>query len=342
MTSSERQPESQLEQADAATDAPKVPEDAQVNPNSPFYASKELKAMLAKQHGDVYEVNEDVFFRPQCLRGTSTTKLTESSTEWDRRWASLDAYIANEQEEEQKKADAKLALDQHPVKDATRKRLEDDYKLRQDNCSKQVKIREIFGPDSPYHPNQLVGRQHLPPVGLCQQELLYKLACKISDMKDLHKMGFLKMDPYEFVRWRVNRSLANQLPNAVATGVKLITGIIRALGDPNVTKRGLRRLKVDALFREAVILAAAYGGRLGAFKKRGNESRGDEIRPATNVFSGGTGRKRRLRAELKANAGSSQAGIAAHFQPRGPKKQVSEAGAYGGVNQWRAQKLQRK
>lgn len=299
--------------------------------------------MLAKKHEEVYEVNEDtkLYFRPQCLRGTSTARLTESSPEWDHKWASLDAYIANEADEEQRKADAKHELDMHPTKDVTRKRLKEMYKLHQDNCSKQIKIREIFGANSPspYHPNQLVASQHLPLQGLCQQELLYKLACKISDMQDLHKLGFLTMDPYDFVRWRINRTLADRLPNVVAPGARFTTGIIRALGDPNVTKSGLRRGKVDAVFREAVILAAAHGGRLGSFKERSGENEA-----ATNLPGGRTWRKRRLRAELKLNSGF-QGKIPAHFQPctskirpiRGPG-----SGSYGGVNQWRAAKTQCK
>lgn len=343
LTFDEPQPERQAqpEQVTPALDVTKVPGGAKTNPKSPFYVSKDLKELLAKKHEEVYEVNQDtkLYFRPQCLRGTSTVRLTESSPDWDHKWASLDAYLANEGDEEQRKADAKHALDTHTIKDATRKRLKEEYKFHQDNCSKQIKIREIFGPDSPYHPNQIVASQHLPLQGLCQQELLYKLACKISDMKDLQQLGFLAMDPYDFVRWRVNRTLAHQLPNIVAPGARFTAGIIRALGDPNVTKTGLRRVKVDAVFREAVILAAAHGGRLGSFKERSQEEKA-----ATNLPSGRTWRKRRLRAELKFNA-RSQASIPAHFQSCAFKKRLAAepgSGSYGGVNQWRVEKMQRK
>ena len=113
------------------------------------------------------------YVAPQSLFGTKINKLSENSTDWGIHWLSLDKYLAQESEQIRLKCHFTEELQRHGKADLPRyESIKKAKKLHSDNCSKQSKIRQIFGPDSPYHPNQLVARKHLPAAGLCEQEIM--------------------------------------------------------------------------------------------------------------------------------------------------------------------------
>lgn len=43
----------------------------------------------------------------------------------------------------------------------------------------------------------------MPAQGLCQKEIMYLLACKISDLEILYKKGQLRMNGWDCLRWRI-------------------------------------------------------------------------------------------------------------------------------------------
>lgn len=219
--------------------------------------------LLSRKFEHVYEVDEDrgIYLKPSTLRGTSTKKILESSPEWDPSWASLNDYLKDQQKEEQAKAETHQQLAHIRQVGQEFSKLLKRHKRHQDNCSKHTKILEIFGPDTTYHPNQLVARQHLPREGLCDQELMYKLACKVSNMQTLEKVGYLKMDPWDFIRWRVNNLLSHELPHAAARGTTIIKTIVSRLGSHQETNSGF----VDPYMRELVLFAARFERRTNCY-----------------------------------------------------------------------------
>jgi hypothetical protein len=163
-----------------------------------------MKLLLRTRHSNVFQFNENqtVYISPPVLRGTPVKRITESSSYWQPDWLSLDKYLAAEANEIKLKEQTGRRVASQGITSKTDP-LKREHKLHMDNCSKHIKIREIFGPDSAYHPNQLVAKRHLPVAGLCEQEIMYKMACKVSDLQVLHKNGELAMDPFEFYRFQV-------------------------------------------------------------------------------------------------------------------------------------------
>ncbi|CEJ91802.1 hypothetical protein VHEMI07493 [[Torrubiella] hemipterigena] len=228
--------------------------------------SQNALKLLSKRFEHVYEVDQvrGIYLKPSTLRGTPTKKLVESSPEWDPSWASLDDYLKNEQKEQQAKTETREQLAYTRLVGKDLNSLLKRHKRHQDNCSKHTKILEIFGPDTTYHPNQLVARQHLPREGLCDQEIMYKLACKVSNMQTLEKFGYLKMDPWDFIRWRVNNLLTHELPHAAARGTTIIKTIVSRLGSHQETNSGF----VDPYMRELVLFAARFEQRSNCYGSR--------------------------------------------------------------------------
>lgn len=223
----------------------------------------ELSGRLKTDYNAVYKLSEDdlTYCKPGSLYGCQQKKLTEDGPSWNSQWFSLDKYLAGEAEQIRLKAEADKALSA-PNDPATHRRLKDKRKLHSDNCSKQTKIREIFGPSSPYHPNQLVSDKHLPPQGLCDQETMYKLACKVSDLDILKKRGKLSMDPFDFLRWRVHLKLqAHGCLAATANGSFVLKGVIRQLCEADSPRNRYH----DPVMRKAALWAAKVQGCLAKY-----------------------------------------------------------------------------
>lgn len=139
-------------------------------------------------------------------------------------------------------------------------RLNKLLKTASDDCSKYAKIREIFGNSiGKYHPNQLVAKKHMPADGLCEKELLYKLALKISNLQELFQMKKLTMDPYDFYRWAICKNLNSDLLSVLYNSRKLLKGIIRTMGDDGG--------QADQGFRTIVLYWASLTGNERKFGK---------------------------------------------------------------------------
>lgn len=208
--------------------------------------------------------NARYYVAPQSLFGLGVKKLREDSTDWSIQWKSLDKYLAQESEQIRLKCHFTEELQTHGKADLPRyESIKKAKKLHSDNCSKQTKIRQIFGPDSPYHPNQLVARKHLPAAGLCDQEIMYKLACKISDLQTLQKQKHLAMDPFDYLRWRIHlKFVKHRYVGPARNGSAAIKAIIRQLCE----KQSETNRYHDHVMRKAARAAAWFEGRLGSYK----------------------------------------------------------------------------
>lgn len=220
--------------------------------------SEELRKMLGTPYDEVFELSKDglTYVRPASLFGVPVAKSGEGTAYWQPGWASLDAYVAGEQGEEDLKRRAADVLQNDPDNKAAQK----ERKLRTDNVSKQRKIREVFGGDQRAHPNQVVAKRYLPPGGLCEQELMYHLGCKMTDLTVLASKNLLGMDPWDFYRWRIGKVLMERrrglIPGTKKEGIR---GVINSLDSEN---------GADSLFREAVIYSARLQGRFASYGPR--------------------------------------------------------------------------
>ncbi|KAH7244092.1 uncharacterized protein BKA55DRAFT_573098 [Fusarium redolens] len=251
-------------------------------------SSEAVTEMLSKPWGDVYHISPDgeKYISPRCLIGTPVQKITETDDYWMPGWSSLEAYLAKESSEEEKKRESKerCRLDPH------NKDLAKQHKLHMDNVSKHRKIREIFGHDSLYHPNQLVSKHHLPTEGLCEQELMYKLACKVSDLRVLQHKGELAMDPWDFLRWRIAKKMQSMFTMSAQSGRDVIKRIVFSICEDSGSKSS-SKIYEDPTLRAAIIRSAGYQGRLASFRKPGDKYR------ITKTSTSGKGRISQLRSK---------------------------------------------
>ncbi|KND90882.1 hypothetical protein TOPH_04566 [Tolypocladium ophioglossoides CBS 100239] len=222
---------------------------------------QEILPTLQTTYESIYQMSRDgtTHQSPATLRGVPVSKLTEDSAYWDPSWSSLDEFLAQESNEERKKIRSRNLLKLNPAN----KRLVKRCKVHMDNMSKHKKIREIFGHDSPYHPSQLVNKRHMPPRGLCQKELMYRLACRVSDFICLQKQGHLRMDPWDFIRWRLSTKLDEILMHPGETAKPFIRTAIYRLCDQSMDGNRYE----DPIMRDAVLISADTQSRLGVFNK---------------------------------------------------------------------------
>ncbi|EQL01226.1 acyl-CoA thioesterase II [Ophiocordyceps sinensis CO18] len=209
----------------------------------------------------VYELSPDGahYVKPASLRDTPVAKITQDSPYWIPSWESLDDYLAKEGGEDAKKQEWRIRLQRNPGD----KKAREAVKKHQDNMSKHYKIREIFGPDSDYHPNQVVSKRHLPTRGLCRKEVMYRLACKISELRELHARGVLAMEPWDFIRWRIGKKIQEKLSLPGKSASSFMASAVYRLCDENQDGSNPHG---DAVLRAAVMLAARSQKRLGNYK----------------------------------------------------------------------------
>lgn len=306
---------------------------------SPWEAtSAELKMRMMKQlsrtSDSVFKLSPDgtAYLAPDVLRGVPVKRIDESSPYWQKDWASLDTLLAAHEEAIQTKDEYRRRAEAFGIlaKDANNERKE--KKAAGDDCSKYTKIREIFGNGhGKYHPNQLVAKHYLPPGGLCEKDLLYKMACKISNLCDLYKTGKLAMDPYDFYRWAVCRNLDRRILRNLRTPRRLaVKSVIRSLGDDSSTCKSN-----DEEFRTMVL----YWANLTDQEKRFRNPGSKRVRHRSSVPSnsristslgGPKSADRRAAIEMKRRL---------EGQPRQRKKKTAAAVqgvGYTGVNALRA------
>ncbi|RBQ67679.1 hypothetical protein FVER14953_08991 [Fusarium verticillioides] len=297
--------------------------------------SEVVTEMLRTRWSDVYRISPDgqKYISPQYLIGTPVQKITEDSDYWMPRWLSLESYLAQEDSEEKRKRDSKEQLRLDPYN----KNFAKKHKLHMDNVSKQRKIREIFGHDSPYHPNQLVSKHHLPTDGLCEQELMYKLACKVSDLRVLHDKGELAMDPWDFLRWRIAKKIQSRFIMSAQSGRDIIKRIIFSICEDSSSKSASKHYE-DPKLRAAIIRSAGYQGRLASFRKAGDRNRVSKVKTNTNTAGIGRITQRRSKLDPIPSALSRESALSRSDKRQ---KRLSQPSTYGGVNAYRAQQQQR-
>lgn len=235
--------------------------ESRVNPDG--VTKEEVDRMLKKPTDEVYSYSSDgsTYTSPRCLISTPVRKIAENDEYWKPTWLSLESFLAQENEKKAK-AEAHELIRLDPLN----KRVAETYKIHSDNVSKYKKIREIFGKDTPYHPNQLVSKHHLPLEGLCSKDLMYKLACKISDLQCLRDRGELAMDPFDFIRWRVGLKLHPKLSYKTPSGREFVKTIISQIFEGAGTTTTPRPYH-DPLLRAAIMRSAGYQGRLNSYGK---------------------------------------------------------------------------
>ncbi|SPJ78177.1 uncharacterized protein FTOL_06566 [Fusarium torulosum] len=284
-------------------------------------ASEDFNRMLRRSWDTVYQTSPDgeTYIFPPCLNGTPVHKITEKGDYWKIGWNSLDAYLAHEKAEEKLKADARQRYTLTPGS----KTAKDTLKLHTDNVSKHRRIRDVFGSDSSYHPNQLVSKHHLPPEGLCQKELMYRMACKVADLRILHQKGELAMDPWDFFRWRVSLKLRSCVDFAAQSGRDFLRTIVYKLCEDSGPYSTSKKYE-DPLLREAILRSADYQHRASSFGK-----------PSGPKKIGNGSKVSRVKVEPLSLSSSSPAMAAARVEKR--QKKASQPSTYQGVNAYRAQ-----
>ncbi|KAF4332737.1 acyl thioesterase ii [Fusarium beomiforme] len=290
-------------------------------------SSEAVTEMLLTSWNEVYRASPDgeKYTSPQCLNGTPVSKITETGEYWMSRWYSLESFLAQESSEEEKKRETK----ERCLLDPGNKALAKAHKFHMDNVSKHRKIREMFGPDSTYHPNQLVSKHHLPTEGMCEKELMYKLACKVSDLRVLRLKGELAMDPWDFLRWRVAKKMQSMFTMSAQSGRDIIKRIVHSICDASGPNSSSRQYE-DPLLRAAIIRSAGYQGRLASFHKPV-----DKDRKGKTTLSGmrhiGQGRP-----QIEPVSTTRQPQVnTSRVEKR--VKRSSQPSTYGGVSAYRAQ-----
>ncbi|KHO01232.1 uncharacterized protein MAM_00233 [Metarhizium album ARSEF 1941] len=276
---------------------------------------------IRTSYDSVYSHDEDalVYTAPNSLKAVPIEKINENSSYWESSWDSLDEFIAQEDKERSLKEQYQAMKNAEPNNVAIRK----TAKFHQDNMSKHVKIREVFGLHSPYHPNQLVAKKHLPSEGLCQKELMYRVACKISDLKVLNDRGVLAMDAWHFIRWRIGRKLEERLGHQCETARNFVRTIIYKLCDePKFDSAGY----VDSVMRQAVLVSAQYQGRMSRFKIDGTKADKSAAGPVKSALPHGCTREA---GRQRASRGPAQRAEKRH-QRRA--RLAAQSGSYQGVN----------
>lgn len=266
-----------------------------------------------------------MYTAPDSLRGVPIERIKETGAYWERTWDSLDAFIAHEDEERSLKEQYQARRDAEPNNVTIQKRA----KFHQDNMSKHFKIREIFGDHSPYHPNQLVAKRHLPVEGLCQKELMYRVACKISDLKILNEKGSLAMDAWDFIRWRIGLKIAERINHLGENGKRFVRTIIYKLCDED--KQATSGGYEDSIMRQAVLISARYQNRISSFKTKGTAEPGGSQPPFT-------GKHRVRRSRHRSNNTQHETTVATRQEERQERRArlAAQTGSYQGVNAFRA------
>jgi hypothetical protein len=286
-----------------------------------------VKKLLRTSYHDVFQLSDDglTYKKPDTLLGVPVQRITEDSPYWNPGWLSLEVYLAKETEEEDLKEEfrRRVALDV-----TNNKHLRHEAKRHQDNVSKHRKIRQIFKELSFPHPNQVVSKRYLPSQGLCDQETMYFLGCKVSDFQFLANRGLMDMEPWDFIRWRIGKVLADRIRLGLPGKVE-VKNIIHNIGGEK---------SEDPLFRQAVLLSARLQGRSNAYGPK--KTVGSYKVTGKAKLSFGNGRSAALpRSHMNKEALREEAEKARRERKAARLAQQQQCTGYQGVNAYRKQKI---
>ena len=221
-----------------------------------------VKKLLRTPYDDVFQLSDDglTYKKPDTLLGVPVQRITEDSPYWEQNWLSLDAFLAEEEEEEKLKREFRRRVD---LDTTNNEDLRKTFKRHQDKVSHHRKIRQVFKEMPSPHPNQLVSKRYLPSQGLCSQVTMYFLGCKVTDFEFLANRGLMGMEPWDFVRWRIGKVLADRMRVGLPGKVD-VKNVITNIGG---------KKSEDPLFRQALLLSARLQGRSNVYgpkKKSGS------------------------------------------------------------------------
>ena len=302
--------------------------DSHESTNENLFGQDRMTEALDTRFEEVYELSEDgaTYVRPSWLRGVPVERVAESSTYWISSWDSLDAYLAREETEEQLKKE----YGERAAIDPSNKAIQNRHKLHKDNVSKQRKIREVFGGDTRRHPNQLVAKGHLPLAGLCEQEAMYMLGCKMTDLEYLKMQGKLAMSPWDFLRWRIGRLLMKRLSIVGQSGKELIRSVIFNISSEKSD---------DPTFREIIRYSARLTGRDARYGQKRPSGAGSRTVPrAVSRLAGHNSRAPRRRSPARRQTEEERKQAVREMRRQRAQQRAQQGQpVYQGVNAFRAQ-----
>lgn len=293
-------------------------------------AKGEMNRVLNTPYEAVYQVGDDgKYIRPSFLRGTPVEKVSEDSPYWEHSWGSLDTYLAREVEEESLKHEYGERLRLQP----NNKSFQIAHKRHKDNVSKHRKIREVFGGQESCHPNQLVAKKHLPLEGLCEQETMYMLGCKMTDLSELASRGKLAMHPWDFIRWRIGRLMMERVQIPGLSGKAKLKSVIFNISNAESD---------DRVFRQIIEYSAELSGHKGRYgqkktKKSSNLPNGPyQQRPANSFAVPRVDRRRNVLQERRVAQQATREEIRQRLE-RDRRNRPRPQSTYQGVNAYRQQ-----
>ncbi|KAH7144315.1 hypothetical protein B0J13DRAFT_554941 [Dactylonectria estremocensis] len=300
-----------------------------------------INRVLQTPWNSKYSISQDgtTYNTPLALASVPVAKIDETGPYWESSWQSLDRFLEQETAEENLKNEFQERRNRFPDDPSVKAR----YKLHQDNVSKHRKIREVFGPGSEYHPNQLVSKHHLPPSGLCHKEIMYKLACKVSDLRVLHERGELAMDPWDFLRWRIARKAQALVGSTWESTRDVLKSVVTKICDDSGNEQSEKF--EDRVLRKAVLRSARYQNRLASFgakkvtKAAVGTRRPSGSRPRQAIANS---RSRPTSSTVSVNRTSTSSTTAVRERQERRARLITRPSEYQGVNAFRRQQGPRR
>ncbi|CAI6094215.1 unnamed protein product [Clonostachys chloroleuca] len=148
-------------------------------PEPEFKYVQDMVNLLGTPFERVFKLDESqaTFISPALMQGVPVGKMEEYMEHWESSWCSIDIW-----------------------KNHTKDPRNAFVKRTKSECER---VMANFGPDSEFHPNQLLTAVALPSDGLCNSRLPVDICPYLETLQPLHDAGVLKMRPLDFIRWRL-------------------------------------------------------------------------------------------------------------------------------------------
>ncbi|KAI8668115.1 hypothetical protein NCS55_00835800 [Fusarium keratoplasticum] len=167
--------------------------------------------------------------------------------------------------------------------------------------------------------------------------IMYRLACKISDLRVLYEKNELAMDPWDFMRWRISKKILSFITFPGSSARDNIRTIVYKICEDCESSPNMKQYE-DVLLRAAILRSAGYQNRIASFTTKDEKAKGSSsgsAQPRSRVASGG-----RPRTGSFSNAASNTSSRPALPPPRVDKHRPQPS-TYMGINAWREQKRRR-
>ncbi|CAG9982267.1 unnamed protein product [Clonostachys byssicola] len=165
-------------------------------PEGEFKYIQEAVDLLGTPFERVFKLDESqtTFISPALMQGVPVEKMEEHGEHWQSSWRSIDMWT-----------------------DHTKDPQKPTVKRKKSECER---VMAKFGPDSEFHPNQLLTVVAIPGDGLCNSRLPVDICPYLETLQPLHDAGVLKMRPVDFIRWRLIDNLSRRKKNVWPKPVK--------------------------------------------------------------------------------------------------------------------------